>query len=372
MNYRVKSLYIHFPFCRHLCNYCDFHKTVLENNDEIVRFEQIFADQWQKLEKLFKENSFTMKELDTLYIGGGTPSLWAEKGGEFLSTFFKKNSISFNPDYEATLEVNPGGWTEKGIESFKNFGINRFSIGFQSFDPYFLKVLDRVHDVEEAMRTFDYFQKAKDNFSVDFMLGLPFSETAKRDVVEELKKVLDYEPNHLSLYILTTKDNYIHKSSLPSEEWLEEEYLKVSDYLNSQGFDHYEVSNFSKPGLQSKHNLKYWRAESVAAVGPSATGFLKEIKTRFKWKIKSDDYQSEILTEEEMKLEDLYLRMRINEPFNFLPFFKEENHQKILELIKTWSHSGLVVCANSQLSLTPKGFLVMDNLLDQFFTIENQ
>jgi oxygen-independent coproporphyrinogen-3 oxidase len=199
------------------------------------------------------------------------------------------------------------------------------------------------------------------------LLVIPFSEELDRDVISELEKVLAYNPNHISLYILTTKDNYIHKNNLPSEERIEKEYLAVSEYLTQRGFLHYEVSNYAKPGMESKHNLKYWKGESVGAIGPSATGFLSLGKEgiRYKWQTKSPEFILENIGFEEYKLERLYTLLRTNEGISGSDFFEDKNKWELL--LGKWSDSGYLAKREDKITLSSKGYLMMDSLMDDIF-----
>jgi oxygen-independent coproporphyrinogen III oxidase len=363
----LNSLYIHFPFCRHLCNYCDFYKTIPQNGSEINSFHKLFEESFEKHQKLMEANSFNWGDLETLYIGGGTPSLWGKEGAIFLREFLKSKDIKFADDLEFTLEVNPGSWTIESLEEWKKTGVNRYSLGIQSLDGRFIKHLDRVHSIEDTFATLEYFKNQKYNFSVDFMLGIPFSEELNRDVILELEKVLNFNPEHISLYILTTKENYIHKNNLPSEERIEKEYLEVSEFLKSRGFLHYEVSNYAKPGLRSKHNLKYWKGDSVGALGPSATGFLSlgNLGIRYKWQTKTSEFSLENIGPEEYKLERLYTLLRTDEGISGSDFFEET--EKWTHLVKKWDSLGYLNKKEERITLSSKGYLLMDSLMDDIF-----
>ena len=358
----IKSLYLHYPFCKNLCNYCDFYKgqptPELESD-----YEELLVKMFERHDELMKEFTYSWADLETFYIGGGTPSLWGTRGVNLLSQEFKKRNIVLSHNCEFTLEVNPGDWTSEGIDAWRDFGVSRFSTGSQSLNPNFLKLLDRVHDVDDVFETLKYFSSINVDYSVDFMLGLPFSEKYKRDVIEELEEILKYNPTHISLYILTVKDNYKYYDDLPSEEYIEKEYLSVSEYLKSQGFLHYEVSNFAKPNKESIHNLRYWQMETVAAIGPSATGFLAEKKYRYKWKTKSHQYVSEQLSDVEYLIERIYVSLRINEGIA-LDFF---NQEKLTELGKKWQERDLAILKDDKIILTSKGYLLLDSLMDEVF-----
>lgn len=364
----LNSLYIHFPFCRHLCNYCDFYKTIPQNGSEINSFHKLFEDSFEKHQEIMEANSFSWAPLETLYIGGGTPSLWGAEGAIFLRDFFKSKRIEFSDTLEFTLEVNPGSWTTESLEEWKKTGVNRYSLGIQSLDGRFIKHLDRVHSIEDTFATLEYFKNKKYNFSVDFMLGIPFSEELDRDVISELEKVLTYNPEHISLYILTTKENYIHKNNLPSEETIEKEYLAVSEFLGSRGFLHYEVSNYAKPGMRSKHNLKYWKGDSVGAIGPSATGFLSlgNEGIRYKWQTKTPEFVLENIGVEEYKLERLYTLLRTDEGIEGSTFFPDQ--KKWGYLLDKWERLGyLSIRSGDQVRLSSKGYLLLDSLMDDIF-----
>ena len=366
----IQSLYLHFPFCRHLCNYCDFYKKIGPEKEKLESFHNYLLESWHKHEKLLAENNYQMANLKTFYIGGGTPSLWGQRGVEFLTDFFKHNNIQLEDDCEFTLEVNPGSWTSSGLEAWKDFGVNRFSLGIQSLDERFLKVLDRVHNLEDVHHTLSKFRSLKANYSVDFMLGLPFSKKYERDITKELEEILDYGPAHISLYILTTKDNYIHAKHLPSEEWIEEEYQTVFKLLKSRGFTHYEVSNFAIPGHESLHNLEYWRSGAVAALGASATGFLPARKVRYKWVPgQGPKLNIEQLSEESFKIEKFYMALRSQLGVIPSAFFNGEDLRDFYQLTQSWQKRGLLKsCSEEKVEASSQGYLVLDSMIDEVFS----
>jgi oxygen-independent coproporphyrinogen-3 oxidase len=368
----LSSLYIHFPHCRHLCNYCDFYKSIPQEKDgeyQYESFHKLLEASSVTHEKLLNEQGYEFSKLKTLYMGGGTPSLWGASGANHLGQFLLSKEIYLDQECEFTLEVNPGSWTEEGLKQFQNIGVNRYSLGIQALDSRFLKVLDRVHNFDEVHKTLKKFNEMNANFSVDFMLGLPFSKEWNRDVISELKEILKYKPNHISLYILTVKEHYVHFEHLPNEEWIEKEYLAVSEYLQDQGFSHYEVSNFALPGKESQHNLRYWKSESVGAMGPSATGFLREAKLRYKWKVNSAEYVKEELTTEELALEHIYMLLRTNLGLSIKDTFQDDNlANEFLNIAKSWEEKGLASIINDVIKLSPKGYLLMDSLMDDIFS----
>jgi oxygen-independent coproporphyrinogen-3 oxidase len=357
----IESLYIHFPFCKHLCNYCDFYKNIPQNfSQDLKTFHSLFERQWKIHQELLSKEQARFSNLKTLYIGGGTPSLWKEDGALFFRKFCAENNLNFASDYEFTLEVNPATWTDEGILAWLQSGVNRFSIGVQSYREEFIKLLDRVHDLNEVKKTLKYFADQKVNFSADLMLGLPYSKELKRDVISELKQMLEYEPSHFSVYILTVKPQYKLYSYLPDEAYIEEEYLKVAEFLSLHGFVHYEVSNYSLPGKESRHNLQYWKGSSVAALGPSATGFLNqgERGLRYKWKTSDSSMEQEQLTLKELNFEKLYLSLRTNLG---LDIDQLNSHNR--SIVTNWIGRNLAIQEKQKIYLNSRGFLLLDSLI---------
>lgn len=321
-----------------------------------------------KHKEFLTENRYELKTLDTLYIGGGTPSLWGKSGADYLTNLFKEEEIALKKDCEFTLEVNPGTWSEESIEAWKNIGVTRFSLGIQSLRQDYLKILDRVHSVEDVFDTLTYFNKIGAAFSVDFMLGLPWSLSKERDILSELKEILSFDPEHLSLYILTAKGGYPHKKNLPEEDFLEEEYLKVAEYLKSFGYKHYEISNFAKPGKESRHNLNYWKSNTVGALGPSGVGFLSKVKKRYKWKTSTAEFVLEDLDEEAMALESLYLGLRVDSGIIKSNHFSKKELVTLNPVFEKWELEKLATNTIDSIQLTSKGFLVLDGLVQQIFS----
>jgi oxygen-independent coproporphyrinogen III oxidase len=379
----LSSLYIHFPYCLHLCNYCDFFRQVSNDSGKIAKKEDLssfhsYLDQSiTKHDELLNKYNFKWNNLETIFIGGGTPSLWGEQGASYFKRFINQKNISFSKDYEFTLEVNPSAHLGEGLNRWKSeAGVNRFSIGLQSLREDFMKILDRYHGVSEVHSTLNLLRNMNANFSVDFMLGLPFSKEKSRDVIEELKEILDYEPKHLSLYILTVKNNYKYFKNLPCDSWIEDEYLKVSEFLKGYGFNHYEVSNFSLDGLESKHNLKYWENKTVYALGPSATGFLrvnKDNAVRYKWNTKKSKLDLEHLTRNQLALEDLYLGLRTFKGYRFLGKSLDEKTKSFQENLHYLSEKNYLresyenSLKNKTIKLNSRGFLMLDSVIENLF-----
>lgn len=358
---QVSSLYLHVPFCKHLCNYCDFYKRKLEpGTKQFEDFHQFLLSSLKRHNELLLQYNFTWDKLDTVYLGGGTPSLWGSDGASFFKTHFLNAGLT--SDAEFTMEIDPGTWNEEMLSAWQSIGLNRISIGTQALNPEFLKVMDRVHSLDESLNFLEYLQKNNWNFSLDFLLGIPFSKEKKRNIQQELDLLLKYSPKHISLYILNARSKYPFINELPDDEYIRDEYLFVSEYLKSKGFHHYEVSNFALPGYESRHNQKYWRGESVMAFGPTGTGYLdmkNEQAIRYKWKVTNADVEIEELKKSELDLERTYLTLRTSD--GWIP------PAGIEAVIESWNKKGYSHFQDNKVKLTSLGFLMLDSLMDDLF-----
>jgi oxygen-independent coproporphyrinogen-3 oxidase len=222
--------------------------------------------------------------------------------------------------------------------------------------------MDRVHSLDDSLDFLKVLQKEDWNYSLDFLLGIPYSQEKKRNIKEELDVLLQYSPKHISLYILNARSKYPHTQSLPDDAYIREEYLFVSDYLKSQGFHHYEVSNFAQPGFEAVHNQKYWRGESVMALGPTGTGYLSlgaDNALRYKWKVSRPEVEVEPLTHNELELERTYLTLRTSDGW--------KAPDKIQGLIQNWKLQGYARTELEKVKLTALGYLMLDSLMDDLF-----
>ncbi len=270
------GLYIHVPFCFSPCGYCDFYKTKAERVDDgFIRLLLKEASLYKEEEKI---------PLDTLYFGGGTPSLLEPAQ---LARIFEGLGEVFEAGdgAEITIEANPETLTKEKLDGYRSSGVNRLSLGVQSLREETLALLSR------NVRAAEIFEKLKllpdggfDSLSCDLILGAPGSSAA--DVKEDLERLLSYPFDHVSLYMLD-----IHKGtklyeqvkgglSLPGEEEMMESYRGAAEFLKQQGFIHYEISNFARKGKESRHNLKYWKRRATIALGPSAHGYFRGTRTR--------------------------------------------------------------------------------------------
>lgn len=360
----VSGLYLHIPFCKHLCNYCDFYKKLHEpGSNQIEEYNQFLEASWLRHESLLQANSYQWGRLTSVYLGGGTPSLWGKEGAGFFAHWLNQN-LTLSSDCEFTMEVDPGTWNPEMLLAWKKLGLNRISIGTQTLDPNFITIMDRSHSLQESHDLLKYCQEHDWNFSLDFLLGLPYSREKIRNIEKELETLLQYEPKHISLYILNARSKYPHSQAMPDDEFIRQEYLFVSEYLRRLGYIHYEVSNFALPGYESRHNLKYWKGEAVAALGPTGTGYFPQGNTavRYKWKVSKAEVEIEQLGSAEINLESVYLSLRTN-----LGWKPTDPSSKVLAVFTQWEAQQYGSLFDGRMTLNSLGYVMLDSLMDDLF-----
>jgi oxygen-independent coproporphyrinogen-3 oxidase len=361
----IKSLYIHFPYCREICNYCDFYKRRYTSSDDFTIFEQQLEKNFQEYVKLCEKYEMKQSSLETLYLGGGTPSLWGRRGVDFLAKLFTQYGISLDKGGEFTVEFNPEDISQELIDCWHSWGANRFSIGIQSLDDKTLGLIGRTHKKKDIVRSLEVLGKTCDNYSFDLMLGLPYS--SKRKLNEELETLVKFEPKHLSVYMMTVGANYPYAKHLPEELQLEQEYLFTSKYLQQSGFTHYEISNFAQSGYESRHNLQYWRGGPMGALGGSATGYfpLGKGALRYRWLVSSVKYREEHLDFEQLQIEKFYLGLRINDA----ALWTELKQKKYFDNFWSWLNKNNFARSDN-FQLNSKGYLMLDSIMDKLFELE--
>lgn len=272
------GIYIHMPFCRVKCMYCDFY-SVADRDDAIPAY---FEALLQEIE-LCTTDTHDWK-IDTIFIGGGTPSLTPPHQLENLIRSLR-DKFDISNVTEFTMEANPGEAPEDHLKAYRELGVNRISMGVQSLEPELLQFLTRIHGPEAVFNTFEAARHAGfDNINCDLIFNIPGQtmDIWKRD----LQTIIDLEPEHMSCYSLTVEEGtqlyqYVNrgKVAMPSDDQSAEYYLWTQSALMENGFEQYEISNWSKPNRSCKHNLHYWEIDPYLAFGPSAHGF--DGKNRF-------------------------------------------------------------------------------------------
>ena len=262
------SLYIHVPWCIRKCPYCDFNSHQADGDlPEREYIRALLADLDEDLRWV------QGREIHSIFFGGGTPSLLSARAYEALFKGLKQR-LTFAKDIEITLEANPGTFEAEKFAAYRKLGINRLSIGIQSFQPEHLQKLGRVHDREQALRAIKLAKKAGfDNFNLDLMHGLP-GQTVEQ-ALDDLQQALAFKPMHLSWYQLTIEPNtefYKRPPQLPEDDALWDIQEAGLALLAEHGFDHYEISAHCQPGKASKHNLNYWQFGDYLGIGAGAHG----------------------------------------------------------------------------------------------------
>jgi oxygen-independent coproporphyrinogen-3 oxidase len=371
------GLYVHIPFCLQKCRYCDFYS--ISDLSQTSRFMVALKHEMQM-------NRRTPLAFDTLYIGGGTPSVLApESIGELIETARKYFSIT--SDAEITLEINPGTVTFENLFEYRKMGVNRLNIGVQSFDDDNLRFLSRIHSARDARLSVDWARRAGfDNIGLDLIFGLPGQD--KMNWLHDLSQAGNLEPEHLSCYMLTcesgtplARDVKTGRIRWAAEEMILDLFNAAIDFLTAHSFLHYEVSNFARiarPHREprtSRHNLKYWTFAPYIGLGPSAHSFIEPERY---WNHRSlatylrqiEDGKSamaekESLTKTQMTIEAIYLGLRTTWGINLAEFqtksginFANAFSRPIAEL----ENQGMIEIDEGHCVMTRKGLLLTDSI----------
>lgn len=356
------GLYIHIPFCKSKCPYCDFF-SIKMNDEEMNRYVNKVIDRFDK----YCNDDIV---LDTVYFGGGTPStLGTERIAKILNAINDKFTVDENA--EITMEMNP---TSKELINFtvlKECGLNRLSIGMQSAVESEMKLLGRTHSQEDVINTVNQAKKSGiDNISLDLIIGVP------TQTKESLKYSMDFCKSlgvkHISAYILKIEEGtkfYTIKDSLnmPSDDEQAEMYMYVSEYLESIGYSQYEISNYSLEGFESKHNTKYWRCKEYIGIGPSAHSFYNG--ERFYYNRSFEEFYNDKTnfdciggTEEEF----IMLNLRLKRGLIFKEYEEKYNKkfpEEIIKKAKILEKAGLLTVDKEKVSLNRKGYLVSNAII---------
>lgn len=368
----IPGLYIHIPFCQRKCAYCNFYSVTSLNL--IPQFISALKEEIKLYQVQF--DSF-----DTVYIGGGTPSLLTFKQlSEIFNTLTKFYKI--NSDAEITLEVNPGDVSVKYLQLIRSMGINRLNIGIQSFDDKILKFLGRKHDAHEARNAIKYSRLAGfDNVGFDLIYAVHGQKI--KSWKKTLEEALSFSPEHLSCYQLTLEaDTPLYeryqkqKLKQPSEDMQKNYFLTTARNLENAGYIHYEVSNFARATtLKSRHNMKYWNHTPYLGLGPAAHSFLGN---RRWWNVasvnnylkrifqgKTSEENEEILTTEQLKLEILFLGLRTKEGVDLNIYKKRFGTDLLIDkknIIEPLVKNKLLEVKSGHLHPTLTGMVIADSL----------
>lgn len=364
------SLYLHFPFCKKKCHYCDFYS--LPDLSQKRLYEKALA----KSLSCFEEARG--REVSTVYLGGGTPSLCSKEGIEEIFLAIREN-FSLLPDAEITAEMNPESASEDIISAFAEAGGNRISFGVQSTLEKELSSLGRLHSFSDVKIAVDRARRAGiENISLDLMYGLP--DQTLSDFQKSLEDVVALSPQHLSFYLLTLSEKvplYQKRDRLPCDEAVREMYFFASDFLKEKGFEHYEISNAAKPGYRSRHNEAYWKGTEYLGFGPGAHSyfdlkrfFVKDGVKEFILASNPRDRMSEpeVLTKEDIRTEYLMLSLRRKEGIlldTLSQLAGDDFCQKVIGKMNLWSEHGLCEKTPDGFRLTTKGFFVSNEIITE-------
>jgi oxygen-independent coproporphyrinogen-3 oxidase len=267
------GVYLHIPFCKSRCSYCDFATDVYRSGEAVERYVNALCDEISRF-----RDAEAKTPADTIYFGGGTPSLLTpEQVQKILAAV--NAAFQTGPNSEITLEMNPATVTPETLAGYRTLSVNRASFGVQTFNDRHLKLLARGHDADDARNTFGMLREAGfENISFDLIIGLPGQKLG--DWERNLDEALKMEPEHLSLYLLEIHEGTPLAEQVrsgrrpkPDEELAAAMYELMQDRIAEAGYSQYEISNFAKPGFESRHNSKYWRLEPVYGFGVSAHSF---------------------------------------------------------------------------------------------------
>ena len=365
------GLYVHIPFCKRKCNYCDF-----------CSFSDIKKEQREKyIDCLIAEIRSYKKEpkiiVDTIFFGGGTPSLLEpQELSNICAAIY--DSFSVTEGAELTLEVNPKTLSEEKCKAYKALGVNRISIGMQSIHENELKKLGRIHSFSDFSDSYRLAASYFDNLSVDLMYGIP--EQTMESFGATLDAVISLLPKHISVYGLMLEEGTPFYSmrdtlDLPSEDEECDMYLLAAKKLGAAGYSHYEISNYAVEGFECRHNLKYWHAEEYIGVGLAAASYfdLRYVNTK-----NFDEYLSgrganynREYEAPDCKTEYIMLRLRLSEGIS-LSHYKERFGEDFIpprrELIEKYKSFGYLEYDKDTLRLTEKGFYVSNYIISELIT----
>ncbi len=357
------GLYIHIPFCKRKCPYCDFYSQSITPDTEIQYVDAIVRN----IQK------YKNTEVDSIYFGGGTPSILSDFSYQRIFSAIKNNFKLIEP--EISLEANPCSVNLNKLKFFRNVGFNRISFGVQSCVDSELERLGRLHNFDQAKTAILNAKEAGfDNISADLMIGIP--EQTSESLSVSLVELLKLPMKHISAYMLKIEKNTPYNTDsiiniLPDEDCVADLYLQAINVLERNGFEQYEISNFSKKGYECKHNLKYWRCEEYIGLGPSAHSFFNGKRFEVPKSLNdfiSNEFQTEIVNEEHPHTFDevAMLRLRLTEGLSRKVCEKfNVDFQGIIIKAEPLKKAGLVDISDDIIVITKEGFLVSNSIITE-------
>ena len=373
MQAKPSSAYVHIPFCTQICYYCDFSKVFIKNQPVDAYLEHLIQE----------TRSYEIGKLRTLYIGGGTPTALSAQQLAYLLTELPK-VMDLSEVEEFTIEANPGDLDPDKIAVLKESQVNRVSLGVQTFDNKMLKKIGRSHQEQDIYDNIRHLKQAGfDNISIDLIYALP-GQTMDQ-VKENVAKAIDLDIPHMSLYSLILENHTVFmnrmrrgKLPLPKEELEAEMFEYIIEELEKAGFEHYEISNFSKPGFESRHNLVYWDNAEYYGLGAGASGYVDGIRYKNHGPIRhyleaveagKARITEEHLTLEEKMEEELFLGLRKKTGVSKARFeekFGISFDQRYGQVVASLTEQGLLVPDDKQVRMTKRGLFLGDTAAAKF------
>jgi oxygen-independent coproporphyrinogen-3 oxidase len=369
------TLYLHIPYCKQACHYCDFHFSTQRSTEAAV-VKAMLAE----LATRAQQAPWKGSRINSLYFGGGTPSYLAV--ADLAQLIAKAQALfSFNTAAEITLEANPDDITPEKLEAWHSIGITRLSIGLQSFDNLELQSMNRAHDASHSVQCLEWIADGPiQNYSVDFMYGMPGSTV--ESWTRQLDQLATYLPPHLSCYALTVEEKTVlyhnvrsGKTTLPSDEVIVAQFEALRAWASEQGYTHYELSNFALPDKDSRHNSHYWSGQPYLGIGPGAHSF--NGKKRW-WNVANNTLyaQGAEVPNEELTLIDLLnerLMVRLRTAKGFLwesdvPFGMDPTLlEPVQQSVKKSEAKGLLKCSEKGFTIPPEHWMQSDAIIAELF-----
>ena len=373
----MAGIYLHIPFCKQACTYCNFHFTTsLRYKDDLIAA--------LRKEIIAEKEYLRGEEVATIYLGGGTPSLLAIDDCRLLIDEIRQH-YPVSLDAEITLEANPDDVTKEKAAAWKEIGINRLSIGIQSFFEEELRWMNRAHNAEQAKACIENSYAAGiDNLSIDLIYGSPLLTDEMWE--QNVKTAISYGIKHLSCYALTVEEKTplhknisLQKSVDVDNDKQARQFLQLMHWLREAGYEHYEVSNFAKPGFRSRHNSSYWKGVSYLGLGPSAHSFNGKER---RWNVANNNVyiksitdsnatrEIETLTPAQQLNETIMISLRTKEGIDLDKLQKvwgEKERRRIEKDITKYLNTGLISMQDNHAQLTDEGMLRADGIASDLF-----
>ncbi len=366
----MSGIYIHIPFCRQACHYCNFHfSTSLRKKQPLL----------QALHKEIEISAASAHTIETIYIGGGTPSILdASETDALLRKVFSLFKVDAHA--EVTLEANPDDISAEKLQAWKASGINRLSIGIQSFFEEDLRWMNRAHNAQQAAENLQLAQKYFNNITIDLIYGVPGLTDERWQ--QNVQKAIGFNVPHLSCYALTVEprtplDKLIrtHKKEDTDQDQQARQFLLLMDWLHDAGYQHYEISNFAKPGYRSRHNTSYWQGKNYFGFGPGAHSYNG---SKRQWNVANNQQyidslsngiipiEKEMLTTVQKQNEYIMISLRTIEGID-LKKLSPMAVEQVLKTAQKFLSQKLLVQSNDRLQLTRQGKLFADGIASSLF-----